>query len=334
MPHPAATPLRRPRIDIVEDVFADSPLIDDLRAKHEIAFYTFDSKVLEQLRLSRIAEQEQAVTEEVEGDSSQEQEEGNRQSIGRHCSLHGDSETRMGEALLEVIRREAGPTLAGLVVVTDGVSNTGVEPDNAIKSAAAAESKIFSVGVGSTEKPVNLQVADVQSPTNVHVRDGFSITAHVRGEGLNGKEVRVELLSKPEGTEGDPVLVDEQTQTLAVEGEPITFTFDYLPSESGRREFFIRARPVQEVEEMIAEDNESKVTVEINERKVKVLLIAGGPMRDYRFVRNLLFRDSSIELNVWLQSGAIGISQESDELPFAFPQTRGGAVQVRCDHGL
>ncbi len=228
----------------------------------------------------------------------------------------------MGEALLDVIRREAGPTLSGLVIVTDGVSNTGVDPANAVKSAAAAEVKLFSVGVGSTQKPINLQVADVQCPTSVHVRDGFSITAHVRGEGLDGKDVRVELLSKPEAADGEPVLVDEEVRPLGADGEPVTFRFEYIPSEPGRREFYIRTRPVESVEEIIAEDNESKVTVEINERKVKVLIIAGGPMRDYRFVRNLLYRDSSIELHVWLQTGDIGISQEADELLFKFPETR------------
>ena len=45
--------------------------------------------------------------------------------------------------------------------------------------------------------------------------------------------------------------------------EPMAFSFDYIPSEPGRREFYIRARPVEAVEEMIAEDNESKVSVDI-----------------------------------------------------------------------
>lgn len=324
VPDPTAAPtttVRRPREELVNELFANSDLIEDLRAQHDLTIYTFDSKLTEQQRLARIpATQPDPTTTEP---TIAEGEVAEPISIDWPAILKPRGlETRMGEALLEAIRREAGPTLSGLVIVTDGVSNTGVEPPNAIKSAAAAEVKLFSIGVGSTEKPVNLQVADVQSPTTVHVRDGFTITAHVRGEGLDGKDVRVELLSKPEGAEGDPVLVEEDVQPLPEDGQPITFTFDYTPSDSGRREFFIRARPVEPVEEIIAEDNESKVTVEINERKVKVLLVAGGPMRDYRFVRNLLFRDSSIDLHVWLQTGEIGISQESDELLFQFPETR------------
>lgn len=315
---PKSPPARRPRGDVIEKLLSESSLVEQLRSRHDLAVYTFDSKLLEQQRLSRIDGKQAAEKTQEQSEEASPDPVIDWKSIVAPRGL----ETRMGEALMEVIRRESGATLSGVVIISDGVANTGVEPTTAVKAAAAADAKLFPVGVGSTETPVNLQVADVQSPTNVHVRDGFSITAHIRGEGLKGKDVRVELLSKPEGAEGDPVLIDEDVRTIDNDGDPIAFSFDYLPSEPGRREFFIRTRPIEQVEEMIAEDNESKVTVEINARKVKVLLVAGGPMRDYRFVRNLLFRDSSIELNVWLQTGEVGISQESDNLLFQFPETR------------
>ncbi len=82
----------------------------------------------------------------------------------------------------------------------------------------------------------------------------------------------------------------------------------------------VRVSPIDPVKELIEDDNIARATVDISERKVKVLVIAGGPMRDYRFVRNLLFRDSSIEVDVWLQTGEPGTSQESDELLFEFPK--------------
>jgi hypothetical protein len=44
-------------------------------------------------------------------------------------------------------------------------------------------------------------------------------------------------------------------------------------------------------------------------------------MRDYQFTRNLLFRDSGTDVDVWLQSGRSGISQEAKNLLFEFPPT-------------
>ncbi len=52
-----------------------------------------------------------------------------------------------------------------------------------------------------------------------------------------------------------------------------------------------------------------------------MLTIAGGPTREYQFVRNLLFRDASIELDTWLQTGKPGMSQDADRLLDEFPAT-------------
>jgi hypothetical protein len=43
-------------------------------------------------------------------------------------------------------------------------------------------------------------------------------------------------------------------------------------------------------------------------------------MREFRFLRNQLFRDKDIELHVYLQTGVPGISQESDKLLHSFPE--------------
>ncbi|MGH7202120.1 MAG: hypothetical protein ACREJB_16060, partial [Planctomycetaceae bacterium] len=56
------------------------------------------------------------------------------------------------------------------------------------------------------------------------------------------------------------------------------------------------------------------------------LLMAGGPMRDYRFVRNMLYRHGAVEMDVWLQTvlpaTATLVSQESNELLTQFPETK------------
>src|SRR5690606_23814863 len=51
----------------------------------------------------------------------------------------------------------------------------------------------------------------------------------------------------------------------------------------------------------------------------RVLVMAGGPMREYQFVRNLLFRDPGIEIDLWLQTARAGVSQEAREILENFP---------------
>jgi len=65
--------------------------------------------------------------------------------------------------------------------------------------------------------------------------------------------------------------------------------------------------------------------VEVTDRRMRVLVISSGPMRDYQFVRNTLFRHSGVESDVWLQSvtdeNAGMVSQESRRLLTKFPST-------------
>ncbi|MEP6168318.1 MAG: VWA domain-containing protein, partial [Rhodopirellula bahusiensis] len=95
--------------------------------------------------------------------------------------------------------------------------------------------------------------------------------------------------------------------------------FEIEPQTVGRRRLAVRV--VAPAEDRNAADNMQTARYEVVARKLQVLAIAGGPTREYRFVRNLLFRDESVQLDVWLQTGMQGMSQDADELLARFPET-------------
>jgi len=232
------------------------------------------------------------------------------------------AETRLGDALLQAIREQNSETLSGIVVISDGQSNAGIDPGAVSDMAVAAKVRVVPVGVGSTRRPVSLQLAEIQAPTHVHVKDGFTITAFLSGQGLARQPVTVELLTKAEGDEGEPAVVLSHDEQLFEDGVPISVSFDYTPSEPGKRLFRVRARPANRLPELDFEFVQDDVTIEVIDRKTRVLLLAGGPMRDYQFVRNLLHRDKSVAVDILLQTGSPGLAQESDDVIFEFPSTR------------
>ncbi|MFM8583371.1 MAG: hypothetical protein ACKOFW_18025, partial [Planctomycetaceae bacterium] len=232
------------------------------------------------------------------------------------------AESRLGEALLQAIREQSGETLSGIVVISDGQNNAGVDPGTVSDLAVNARTRVIPVGVGSPRRPVTLQLAELQAPTHVHINDGFALTALVTGQDLPRQPMKVELFSKLERDEGEPVIVQEREELLPDNGGPVSVSFNYTPSEPGRRQFRVRVRPLNPLADLGSDPIQDEVSVEVVDRKSRVLLLAGGPMRDYQFVRNLLFRDKSISTDVLLQTGVVGISQESDNLLFEFPKTR------------
>ncbi len=236
------------------------------------------------------------------------------------------TETRLGESLYQLIGQLSGRTLSGVVVVSDGRSNAGLDVEPARIRAERTGTRLISVGIGSQKPQMNLWVAGMQSPTDVHQGDPFDINVIVQGTGAVGQQVVVRLFQQSaEGDGKDRRQVSEQSISLADETIPTSIRFNQTLSVAGKYEFVARIESPTGAIEMTLEDNERRRTIEVTDRRMKVLLISSGPMRDYQFVRNTLFRHSGVDSDVWLQSVTdenVGfVSQEAKKLLTKFPAT-------------
>ena len=320
------------RATAVANLLGNTSLIEELRKNHDVSIYTFDSALNGPHQVYRSKDARNIlVSQPHTASTSQPDQDDDENDATEKSTIDWDEtlrpvglETRLGESLLDLIRQISGRTLSGIVVITDGGSNAGVEPSAANEAAKSAKLRLITVGVGSTEQPINVQIASIQAPTDVHLGDPFEISAFIQGQGLERRSIHVELLTRPDGEKSEPTQIETREITLFEDGIPIEVKFDRDPSEAGAVEYFIRVRPIVAVQELSVDDNERRKTINVLDRKTRVLLIAGGPMRDYRFVRNMLFRHSAVELDVWLQSADPGAatSQESDNLLMEFPDSR------------
>ena len=236
--------------------------------------------------------------------------------------------TRLGSALQDMVHRERGGPIAGIVVVTDGQSNSGLEPTRALAAATNAGIPIFPIGIGTTEMPKNIQVADVQAPPRVFPGDKFQIKGFIKSFGMEGQTIRVDLYSVDEKESEAETLEAETTVRLLADGQSVPVEFEAQRDEQGKRRYLIRTARVEGDKD--ERDNQRGTVVEIVDRKTRVLLIAGGPTREFRFLRNQLYRDKDVVLHVWLQTARAGADQESDELLLEFPQNREALFQFDC----
>lgn len=330
MRHPADTPgtdaspgtdKGPSRADAVMQLLADTPLIEQLRKQHEVSIFTFDSALDGPHRVFPLI---QDLAEKTPTKPAAGSPEATKQAPldWEETVRPRGVETRLGESLAELIRQSAGRTLSGIVILSDGGSNAGVDIATAHDRALSTKTRLITAGTGTTQQPVNLAIAEVAAPTDVAINDPYEIKVFLQGQGLAGKEAQVELLELGEGEEGDPTLIETKTVTLPEEGGRAEISFPRTPTLAGKTTYTIRATPVVRVAEFNVEDNLQTPSVKVFDRPTKVLLVAGGPMRDYQFVRNLLFRHKSFDVDVVLQTGAPGTSQESDKLLLAFPETR------------
>ncbi|MBN1589902.1 MAG: hypothetical protein JW888_10340 [Pirellulales bacterium] len=313
------------RGDQVVESFEKSRLVERLRAKHDVSVFRFGEKLEPLLTLERIEKPTGEETERVDASSPGKVAKEPAETISwKKMLTPSASQTRLGEALGQLIDQQRDAPVSGVIVITDGCQNAGAAPETSLATASEARIPVFPVGVGSDQEPANVRVSDFVVPTRAYPGDQYAVTGYLQTRGLAGQGVTVELLSKAAGegmaTPGEGDLVESRDVILGEDGEVLPVRFELSPDEPGRQTLTLRVKAP--AADRNPADNRREADVEIVDRKSRVLLLAGGPMREYRFLRSLLYRDKSVAVDVLLQTAQAGMSQEADKVLDDFPATR------------
>jgi uncharacterized membrane protein len=211
-------------------------------------------------------------------------------------------QTRLDRAITQALQRSAGRQVAGIVLLSDG--RTIDPPSRAtIRRLQAEAVKVFPVPLGSRELLGDVAIAQVDQPRRAFVGDTVPVTVQLQRTGEAGNRVR-----------GSVQLVDELTGEVLDE-RPIPDDRDRLllnavPSLSGTAAWKVVVNP--DGGDLVAENNESRVEIELVDRPVRVLYVEGYPRWEYRFLKNLLVREKSIESSVMLLSADRDFAQEGN----------------------
>jgi hypothetical protein len=223
--------------------------------------------------------------------------------------------------------------LAGVVVISDGRSNAGLDPLVTISEASLQGVPIHTVGMGTARNPLNVRIIDVEAPKRVFPGDRFKLTALVQSSGLQGKPITIQLRRRPGGQKNIGMSIEEERSiTLETDDTISTVEFEIAPREIGSWIYEARAVPPQQ--DANPQDNFIETEVRVVEPKSTVLIVAGGPTREYQFVRNLLYRDPTVQSHVLLQTSGPGVSQEAKKMLTKFPSTRAEMSEYDCVIGF
>ncbi|RLS33784.1 MAG: hypothetical protein DWH78_12225 [Planctomycetota bacterium] len=333
------------RADAALKSLVESGVLAELSKTHSITFYTFDSQlagpwaIVSDNSVRFVDIESKATTTSANATSNAATMSLDEKSDDAHKIADPSAiakwqrilqprgaETRLGDSLYQMIGQITGRTLSGVVVLSDGQSNAGLNVEPARVRAERTGTKLITIGIGSQKPQMNLWIAGMQSPTDVHQGDPFDVNIMVQGTGAAGQQGTARLFQQSTDGDGkDRRQISEQTIEFTDDTLPTSIRFNQQLTVPGKYDFVIRIESAAGATEMTLEDNERRRTIEVNDRRMKVLVISSGPMRDYQFVRNALFRHSGVESDVWLQSVTdenVGfVSQEAKTLLTKFPAT-------------
>ncbi len=232
----------------------------------------------------------------------------------RTMEPRGES-SRIGGAVRDILNELRGNAPAAILVLTDGINTDGPSLSEAATMARRKGVPLFLVGLGD-DKPVrDLQLTDLLVDDLVFVNDVVDFEAKLSGSGFAGKELSVVLRRQ-----GKPDILAETKVTPKADNQPQTVRLQYRPTEEGEFHYVVEVQPQEG--ELQTDNNRQERTVRVRKEQIRVLLVDSTPRFEYRYLRNLLARDTTIQLHTVLQEADIDhAGQDAAELP-GFPVRR------------
>lgn len=329
------------RAEAAARLLGETELLDELQKTHQVKFYTFGSQLEdgpEDLESQSDPDyqkriEEQRLAAEEKGEEYQPPQKPTTEDWLERLKP-ADQDTRMGESLLKLMQDFRGENASALIVISDGGLNAGAGYPSIVQTAKdaggrkGANLKIFTVGTGSTKSQPNLRIASLDSPSEVHTKDKFEINVRLLGQNLEGKQAEVVLKEQFDeaGSLSTAREVGRKTVTLAKDGmtvkvEPFELE-DY--DDPANLRFTVEANLLDAVSELKADDNVKSANVSVSNKRTRVLMVAGGPMRDYRFLTGIVSRNPSFKARAFLQTvdpATFEAVSQSVELLTEFPAT-------------
>jgi hypothetical protein len=297
------------RIDRVVDLLQRGEFLDRLRETHDVTVIPFDDELRREraVTLPKFSEaDEHADAADADGaapadgeavDAGKKQNESAEVEWAKALAVaDANRETRLGQAVLQLLNEETGSPISGLLVFSDGGQNAGPGVERAAKLANQTRTAVLAVGVGPDRSPPNVRVAGFRPPKRAYPGDPFSVEGSLQGWRMEGQKINVQLLSRPANVEspGTGELLDGKEVELGRDGEQVSVKFEVRNGEIGQHTLCLKAIPPRSDRD--PNDNFLEGDTEIVDTKSRILLLAGGPMRDYQYLCNQLFREIADKL--------------------------------------
>ncbi len=230
-----------------------------------------------------------------------------------------DGSTNLTASLRQGLEASRDARVAAVVILSDGRRNAGGSPEEAgalLRRRKVPE--VWVVGVGDPAETWSVVLREVQVAERVFKGDPLTISAVVVSQGYGQQSLTVRLTEvDAHGTK----VRELATAHVDVGGERSSALakFDPITLDS-KGEHLLRVAVVPPAGEPLEEERHAKThRVEVLSERLRVLMIAGAPTHEYRFLRDQLIRDNTIDVSCWLQSADRAFPQDGNtklkELP-------------------
>ena len=217
--------------------------------------------------------------------------------------------TRLGSALQEAVDRSAGQPIAGILVLSDGISNDGLEPLPVAQRLGERNIPVYPVSLGQATAP-DVAIRRLIAPDVVFHRDKVPIRVQVASGGYGNRTANLSVSIDGQEVAGRAVNLSGKVQF-----EEVLFIPE---AKSGQATLEVSVTPMPG--EMNTANNRVSKTIRVVSDKIKVLYVEGKPRWEYRYLRQVLLRDPRMDVKFLMTEGDRDQALSSDLYLSDFPE--------------
>ncbi len=232
------------------------------------------------------------------------------------------SQSRLGDGLRYVLTELRGAPPTAVVLLSDGQTTEGESLAKASSLAEKKEVPIFAIGLGSAELARDIELTELLVDDVVFVDDAVRFQAKLSARGFTGEKAVIRLKELPPGSK-DPASAREiESKEVDLPGNSETKRVELVhhPKSTGERTFIIEVDKLPR--ELQTDNNRIERVVNVRKEKLRVLIVDSEPRYEFRYLKNYLERDETIDLNVVLLSSDPNYSDQDRSAIPTFPASK------------
>ncbi len=186
----------------------------------------------------------------------------------------------LNKGIQNVIQEYEGKNLAGIILVSDGIYNSGLSP-----LYTPVRMPIHTIAVGDSIARVDVILKNVAFNKVAYQGNKFPIRAQVLLQGLQNQEVVVSVSKNGKSI--------STLQKNSDDKSFLDFDFQLDAAEKGIQRYDVSVKPVDE--ESNKRNNAASVFIEVVEGKKKIVMIAPAPHPDIKALKTVVEKNSNYE---------------------------------------
>ncbi len=199
-------------------------------------------------------------------------------------SRENSDQTALGNVIDELSRREMGTPSDYWLLMSDGISNAGMAPLDAV---AGIKTPIYTVGIGLDTDERDAAITGLDYNDVLFAGKSSELIAHLEWNGMNNDQIQISVRA-------DGQTLQSKTINLPSGNLKDDIVLKFIPEKIGRQSLEISLSELPN--EVSVKNNSRLFSVLVMKSKMNVLLVSDKLDWEYSFLRRFLSRSESVEL--------------------------------------